>query len=362
MTSPAWARLREAAALCKEMFESAEAWSGPMASSHYRGEIADRIRKLEAFAVDAEPQQPDEARERAIEAWRECATEHQREHPDDAGQVARRLIYCVTRDEIDEAVALMRSAPAQQPVPDTPSISCKCGARFAISTRWRINDGFAQVICSACGSEVVTMESLVTVPEEPKPAIADHYEEHLFHDDAGMPSSRCKVCDVVYKEAGFVPCKPKPASPASDDSGVKVALSKASRRVHAQQEVIDNLLTKQGALRHRIKRLQSYIAKIKASTQQDAALPSKQGLAGSTPAAGSAREEQQDARPGPNGEVAGSSPAARSISEPASDWRVRFDMWAEEFDGTSAATAMFQALHDGLAALEARVARLEGPA
>lgn len=135
----------------------------------------------------------------------------------------------------------------------------------------------------------------------------------------GELSEKLKDLDRKWADKGLsimrraAPASSPPVTP--DDSGVKVALSKASRRVHAQQEVIENLLTKQGALRHRIKRLQSYIAKIKAITQQDAALPSKQGLAGSTPADGSAREEQQDARPGPNGEVAGSSPAARSISD-----------------------------------------------
>lgn len=70
--------------------------------------LQDAIARAEASASQPAP---DEQREKAIALWREGAMEHQREHPDDARQVTRRLIYCVTRDEIDEAVALMRSAP-----------------------------------------------------------------------------------------------------------------------------------------------------------------------------------------------------------------------------------------------------------
>lgn len=54
-----------------------------------------------------------------------------------------------------------------------------------------------------------------------------------------------------------------PAAEPENDGGIRKALSKASRRVVAQQQVIDSLLEKQGGLRHRIKTLQSLISRIK---------------------------------------------------------------------------------------------------
>lgn len=40
--------LREAVALCEEMFRRTHDWSGPTASSHYRSDICERIQKLRA--------------------------------------------------------------------------------------------------------------------------------------------------------------------------------------------------------------------------------------------------------------------------------------------------------------------------
>lgn len=59
-TTNPWERLREAVALCREMFVTAESWSGPTASSHNRSEIAGRIRNLEALAA-LPPAQPEAA-------------------------------------------------------------------------------------------------------------------------------------------------------------------------------------------------------------------------------------------------------------------------------------------------------------
>ena len=106
------------------------------------------------------------------------------------------------------------------------------------------------------------------------------------------------------------------AEPRTNDSGVRQALSKLQRRCDAYKDMIDHVAAKNGGLRHKIKSLQSYISRLKqsASVGQLEAHPGSNGTnAGSSPAAGSWRQEQQDARPGPNGEAAGSSPAAPTI-------------------------------------------------
>ena len=76
-------------------------------AAHYRG---DALNQLCALASRADPAPV--ADEAAIQEWRFGAMNDQIEHPRDlARESGRRLGYFVTRDEIDEAVRLMRAAP-----------------------------------------------------------------------------------------------------------------------------------------------------------------------------------------------------------------------------------------------------------